>query len=198
MFWWEYLGNHPFLIFLLMIFIFIPTYFISIIGISTNEYFNKMNRRQKRWWFIGIFTGTNLQTILLIYPFVLFLQGWVYLLYYLESYTNNRLIGLIFMILTFIFISLLLFDIMKKKNKSYILRYASIPTNWWEKKLRSEFDVEMYLKDKKEYVWVCYECGKIEKDNIAMGGFIICDDCSKDLELSDGKYVPKYEEIKGE
>jgi len=30
------------------------------------------------------------------------------------------------------------------------------------------------------YEWTCYKCGKCEKDNIPLGGYIICDDCDTD------------------
>jgi hypothetical protein len=39
---------------------------------------------------------------------------------------------------------------------------------------------EVVGKSEARYEWVCYQCGKVERDNIPLGGWIICDECAED------------------
>ena len=35
------------------------------------------------------------------------------------------------------------------------------------------------------YEWLCYDCGKIEKSIVPLGGYIICDECASNIVMEE-------------
>ena len=144
MYWWDVFLDNPIFMAICFFSIIIPLYFIGAIGLMSNEYFKNLSGRQKWYWFVGIFTSTSTSTMLIVLTFSLFLKIYIELLLYADS-TDN-------IILTILVLSVVLSMIYPlyrgiKNPNNFYNKFMYIPIDWWEKYLKEQFDVNIYLKN---------------------------------------------------
>ena len=77
------------------------------------------------------------------------------------------------------FISDIEMEVILKNGENFSLRAIDSPSKVINIENGTAFVVSKGAVEGKKYEWVCYTCGKVEKDYIPLGGWIICDECSE-------------------